>query len=324
MAELTCVDWRDVPEPIVAPLYRAEAERWASTLEWDAASGLREVERGRQLRTVSGFVALDERREVAGWTFYLVHEGVLQIGGFVSSSEACTTALLAAVLRDPEAAGADVVTLFVFSDAPGLVQAARDHRLAVSRYWYLAREVDPGRRVASHDARKWRVDDAPATVDLLMRAYGASDGSRPFAPRGQRPDWELYVKQIIEARGCGTIMPEASFCVPAGPGRLAAVALVSRIGPHTGHLVQLAVDPQFQRRGIGSSLVESACYAVALAGCRKMTLLVAGQDRRARALYDGAGFESVASFVAAGAMGAALQPRRSTSVAPGASVATFR
>jgi ribosomal protein S18 acetylase RimI-like enzyme len=308
----------------MAPLFRAETARWASTLEWDAASSFQEVERGRQLRTVSGFVALDERREVAGWTYYLVHEGALQIGGFVSNSEACTTMLLSAVMRDPQADGADVVTLFVFSDAPGLVQAARDHRLAVSRYWYLARDVEPGRRVAVRDARKWRMDDAPATVDLLMRAYGAPDGGRPFAPRGQRSDWEQYVKQIIEARGCGTLMPEACFCVPAGPGRLSAVALVSRVGPHTGHLVQLAVDPQFQRRGIGSSLVESACDAVAAAGCRKITLLVAGQERRARALYDGAGFESVASFVAAGAMGAALQPRRSTSVAPGVKVATFR
>ncbi|NOT24495.1 MAG: GNAT family N-acetyltransferase [Acidobacteria bacterium] len=119
-------------------------------------------------------------------------------------------------------------------------------------------------------------------------------------------------------------MTTASWCLQAGPGRLGAVALASRVGPGTGHIIQLAVDPQFQRRGTGAALLEAACGSAARAGCRRMTLLVAGPNRTARKLYEEAGFAPTASFVAAGTLDAAGQPRRLTSVALGERLTTFR
>src|ERR1044072_10031210 len=84
--------------------------------------------------------------------------------------------------------------------------------------------------------------------------------------------------------------------------RLAAVALVSRISPGTGHLVQLVVDPRMRRRGHGSALLRGACGAAARAGLRRMTLLVDGRNDGARWLYDEAGLELMGSFVAGGAL----------------------
>lgn len=324
-ARLVCEDWRDLPASVFTPLYQVEIDNWAATLDWDSSSDWLEVERGRVLRTVSGLVVSDERGTNVGWTYFLVHGRTLQIGSFVSRSEACTELMFDRIFGDPQMACVETVTFFALTSAPGLVPATRKRGLTVSRYWYLSRAADVGvRTVPPRDARPWRLEDVEATAELLHRAYGPSDGSRPFAPHATPDEWRTYVAQIAGGRGCGDLLLGASWCVPAGIGRLGAVALVSRVAPSTGHLVQLAVDPQLQGRGIGSGLLAAGCESAARAGCRRMTLLVAGQNREARDLYEGAGFRSVASFVSAGTLQVAVQPRRLTSVAPVERLTTFR
>jgi ribosomal protein S18 acetylase RimI-like enzyme len=85
-------------------------------------------------------------------------------------------------------------------------------------------------------------------------------------------------------------------------------------------LVQLAVDPQMRGRHLGTQLLETVCSAANQAGCTRMTLFVGGKNSRARSLYESSRFENMSSFIAAGT----LQPRRSTSVAPGSAVITRR
>ena len=318
---LTVEDWFDTPAPVMRRLYDAEIERWGRALEWDTGANWAEVERGRRLRTVRGWLVWDRTGHVQGWTFYLPHGTSLSIGGFVSSSHACTNLLLDSALSDPAAADVDTVTFFAFADVDGLAPALKRRGLMAGRYWYLGRSI-PLQGVTDwpRTTRNWRLDDIPATASLLARAYGRSDGSRPFAPRGSSREWLQYVSRLAQTNGCGTVLAEASLCVPAGPGRLAAVALVSRISPGTAHLVQLVVDPGVQRRGHGAALLSGCCAAASRAGCRRMTLLVDGRNTVARRLYDAAGFEVLGSFVSGGA----LQPLRSTSMAPDARVVTLR
>ena len=319
--DLVVEDWCRAPAAVMQALYDAEAERWGRVLEWETASNWAEVERGRQLRTVRGWLACDRAGQVQGWTFYLQQGTSLSIGGFVSTSDASTNLLLDATLNDPAASVVDTVTFFAFADVDGLAPALRRRGLAAGRYWYLGRSIPlEGVMDWPRTTRSWRVDDVEATASLLERAYGRSDGSRPFAPRGTRWEWLQYVSRLAETKGCGTLLTEASLCVPAGPGRLAAVALVSRISPGTAHLVQLVVDPSVRRRGHGADLLSGCCSAAARAGCRRMTLLVDGRNTIARQIYDAARFEAMASFVAGGV----LQPLRSTSMAPDARVVTFR
>jgi ribosomal protein S18 acetylase RimI-like enzyme len=309
----------------MSSLYQAEIDEWGSQLEWDSSQDWREVENGRLLKTVSGLVVTDQNGMVAGWTYFLIHDATIQIGSFVSSSEACTGLMFDRIFDEPKMAGVSTVTFFALTTAPGLTQVARNRGLIVSRYWYLSRSLTGGAQpVPPLDLRPWRVEDAGATAALLARAYGPSDGSRPFAPHGTWEEWSTYVAQIVGARGCGELMTSASWCLPAGPGRLGAAALASRVGPSTGHLIQLAVDPMFQRRGTGAALLEAVCASAARAGCRRMTLLVAGTNRSARRLYEDAGFAPTASFVAAGTLEAGGQPRRLTSVALGERLTTFR
>ena len=310
------IDWRTLPAERVAPLYTSEIERWSSALEWDTAKDWEEVEKGRQLGTVAGVVVTNEAGAAVGWCYYIVHKRALQIGSFIASSDAAAQAMLDAVLRDEIRASVDTVTLFAFADAPNLAAALRLRGLTVDRYWYLGRELQRTAPPRLPDVRKWRVDDVQATVELLARAYDGRDESRPFAPRGLPEEWTDYVQQLTTGTGCGRLMQDVCICVPGGPNRLLAVALVTRIGEGTGHLVQLAVDPQMRGRHLGTQLLEIACSAANQAGCTRMTLFVGGKNSRARSIYESHRFENMASFLAAGS----LQPQRSTNAAPGSAV----
>jgi ribosomal protein S18 acetylase RimI-like enzyme len=319
-SRLTPVDWRTLSADRVKSLYAAEIERWNSALEWETAKDWEEVEKGRQLGTVSGVVVLNETGAIAGWCYYLIHKRALQIGSVIASSDAVAQAMLDAVLRDDIRSAVDTVTLFAFADAPNLAAALRLRGLTVDRYWYLGRDLQRTAPPRLPDVRKWRLDDVQATAELLQRSYEGRDESRPFAPRGMAEEWTDYIQQLTTGTGCGRLMADVCVCVPGGPNRLLAVALVTRISEGTAHLVQLAVDPQMRGRHLGTQLLEIACSAANQGGCTRMTLFVGGRNSRARSLYESHRFENMASFVAGGS----LQPRRSTSVAPGSAVITRR
>ena len=121
MRQVACHDWRAVPDATIESLFAAERWRWESLLDWELGAAWDELRRGRELQTVSGLVALAPDGQATGWTYYLVHDGAVQIGAFSSASESTTAMLLDAILADVRTTPANRVTLFAFTDAPGLV-----------------------------------------------------------------------------------------------------------------------------------------------------------------------------------------------------------
>ncbi len=136
---------------------------------------------------------------------------------------------------------------------------------------------------------------------------------RPFGDGG--PDaWVEYVVGLTATTGCGTFAPDLSVVVPGPDRTLAAVALVSRLGPGMAHLAQLAVHPEAARRGLGTRVLTAAMRGAAAHDLAAMSLLVSADNQSARRLYRGHGFTAAAAFLSAWAP-ASGQPRRSTSVA---------
>jgi ribosomal protein S18 acetylase RimI-like enzyme len=308
---IACVDWRTVDARALTPRYAEEIERWSRALDWDTAASWDQIELGRRMGTVPGLIALDSEGIAVGWTFYLLHRGVLQVGGIVAASEAVTVALVDGVFSSSAARSAQSVTLFAFTDAPGLRDRLTAWGLSVGHYDYLRKILTPGPPQRLDTVRRWQTRDVEAAAALLGTAYPGSDEARPFAPHGTRSEWQEYVGQMVETTGCGTIMPGSSFVVPISADRIAGVVLTTKLAAATAHIAQIAVSPETQRRGLGRLLVGAASASAGEAGCERMTLLVDGRNAKARRLYETSGFVAVGRFISAGS----CHPVRLTSVA---------
>lgn len=70
--------------------------------------------------------------------------------------------------------------------------------------------------------------------------------------------------------------------------------VVARAVADEGEILNLAVAPAHQRRGIGRELAERAIAALSAQGARAVYLEVRESNTAARRLYEGLGFEAVA------------------------------
>jgi ribosomal protein S18 acetylase RimI-like enzyme len=291
-----CTDWRDAPAEDIAPLYAAERSRWLADLSWDPEDLFAVVEQGRRAGHVAGWLARDPARGIAGWTFYGLHDSVLQIGGLVGARPSVVRRLLDAILESAEASVARGLSCFVFPNVGGTASALERQRFAVRESLYLTRTLgadDAADFGAGTDlVREWSRADFAGTVRVLAAAYAGVPGAACFAPGGTREQWAHYAWQIVRTPGCGQFDPSLSRVVCA-PGSVipAAVALVTRIAPAAVHIAQIAVAPDLQRRGRAGELLTAVLQSAALRGAGAATLMVDADNAPALRLYERFGFE---------------------------------
>jgi ribosomal protein S18 acetylase RimI-like enzyme len=288
-------DWHDADPSALRECYEREQHHWLDALSWDTSWTWATVEQARFARGLPGLLAVDGQGRVAGWTFSVVDEGTLHIGGLVADSEAATRALLEGVLHGADDGGAEATACFLLDRAPGLAAALTEYGFAVEPFHYLTLDLRgfPLRPDEQH-ADAWRDGDVAAVAALLEASYTRETGVH-FAPAG---NWEKYVTGLVEQAGCGVFDTSLTRLV-RGAHALEAAVLVTTISPSAAHLAQLAVRPDCRGAGLGSHLVREAAARAAAAGKTQFTLLVGEQNQAARHLYASIGFVPAATFVAA-------------------------
>jgi ribosomal protein S18 acetylase RimI-like enzyme len=287
-----CTDWRDALPEEVARLYALERARWVTDLAWDPSELFVTVEQGRLAGHVAGWIACDRER-VTGWTFYILHDNVLQIGALVGERPSVIRRLLDAVLASPEAVVARSLSCFVYPNGRGTASALERQRFALRESLYLTRDIVPSADSAPANARVrgWTSGDFAGAVRVLSAAYHGVPGAECFAADQSREQWARYTWQILRTPGCGRFDAGLSRVVcAAGSQTPGAVALVTWIGPAAAHVAQIAVAPELRRQGIGRILMESVMDACARAGATTLTLMVDGANVPAIALYERLGF----------------------------------
>jgi ribosomal protein S18 acetylase RimI-like enzyme len=298
-------DWRDVGADVIAPLYGREQERWMRALGWDLSASFAVVETGRQAGRVPGWLLLDRDRRVHGWCFYILQDGLLQIGAIVADRANAVRELLGAILQSPEASLARRVSCFLFPSASSVGPALDRYHFdrTVTRYLVSGWCGDAPDPVVPEGcrARSWDRDrDLVPIVRLLARAYEGRPESSLFAPGGRLDEWAMYVAQLEQSGSFGTSLPDASCLVEdASSGRLLGVALATALSGEMAHLPQIAVDPAGHRRGLGRFLVTRVLSRAARSGYRQTSLLVDERNVPARSLYHSLGFEERERFVQA-------------------------
>jgi ribosomal protein S18 acetylase RimI-like enzyme len=299
---VTIEDWRDADPDLVQTLYARERERWQRDLGWDTEASWAIVEAGRTFGHVPGWILRDPDGSVLGWTFYVLHEGELQIGGLTAERAVDLRRLLDRVLDSPEASLATSMSGFIFPAVPSLVSALARRRFAVRRSLYLSKPLQaageaPAAAIAGFRLRPFSDRDMLGAVRLLASAYEGEPGAQCFAPRGRLDEWVRYVRQLIETPACGVFLREASLVAEeVGTGRLAGLVFSTRLAPETAHIAQLVVGRQARRQGLGEALLARACAEASQAGATQLTLMVDEENARARSLYARHQFSQMSAF----------------------------
>jgi ribosomal protein S18 acetylase RimI-like enzyme len=293
-----CQEWRTCAPAEIAPLLVAEVCAWRDELDWDVAAAWRTVEPARRSGHLAGFVARDAAGRIVGWTSFLLHRGCLQVLAFVAPHDETAVNLVDAMLDSREARGAHSFVVCVRAASPGLAPALASRGFLIDPNRYLATTLDSG--PAEPTGLQTWASHGDAVARLLARAYAGAPRVRAFALSGTMGEWREYVTSLLGGTGCGRFLPDLSFVVPGErSGTLAAAVIVTDLGPSTVHVAQIAVDPAVRGLGLGSRLMRAARTAAAACGYEQMTLLVAGSNRQAVAMYEGLGFRDRASFVVA-------------------------
>ena len=297
-------EWRDLPAGAVQPLHEAERERWLSRLGWDLSGPIEIIEDARSAGFLPGYVVSDEDGRPLGWTYFVLHDGMLQIGGLSTARSSVARALLDAVLSSPEAGLARRLSCFVYPGCEGVGSAFLRQRFVLNEGHYLTRDLR-----GPHDVpvvpeavcvRRWQAEDLAGLVRLLEAAYQGVPGGDCFAPDGRRDQWAHYAAQLVRTPAVGAFDPALSLVMTGTGGdahRPLAAVISTRLGPGTVHLAQVIVDPRLRRRGAGAALVRLALQHAASAGFERATLMVDGRNQPARALYARLGFVAGERFL---------------------------
>lgn len=291
-------DWRNLSAEALAPIFDAERVRWGASLQWDLGPSLTVLERARTEGTLPGLVVRGPGQSIVGWTYFLVQQGVLQVGALHARTADGLRLLLDAIFKTPEASLAQEVLLFVYPDSPACESALQRRRFAITRYWYLQRTLDRSCvRGSAAGLRALRDADGPDVVRLLARAYQGQAGARCFAPHGRLDEWAQYYGQLTRGTAIGQFVAEASLVVAGPHGGMQAAAVVTALAPHTLHLAQLVVDPTARGRGLAGQLLDGMMTYGLAHGRSVATLLVSEHNAPARGLYDARGFVPTGCFL---------------------------
>ena len=296
------VDWRELGADRIVPLYAEQAAVWSGSLGWDLTRSWAVVERARAAGALPGLVSVNDRGAILGWTFFMRHQEVVQIGALAGRGAGPVRDLLEGILNAPESAGARELTCLLYPASPTALSALTRRRFELQPLYYFSRAVAteedaPAVLPAELSLRRWMPADTVPCVRVLAAAYGRHRAGRGLAPNGTLEEWAYYLGQVLHSPACGQHLPRASFVVEErSTGMAVGCLLATTIGPDTVHVAQLAVVPQWGRRGVGRALLRAGARAASLERAARVTLLVSAENGDALKLYAGEGFAQTGQF----------------------------
>ncbi|MCC7010604.1 MAG: GNAT family N-acetyltransferase [Acidobacteria bacterium] len=305
---MTCHDWTNCTVTEARALVDAEIAAWLAELSWDVRESWRVIEPARRAGQLPGFVVRDRHGRPVAWAACTMVARAWHVFALSAAEREAATLLVDAIAVAAGLAGAARIVFSVRDSTPALAPVLASRGYRVERYRYLMKPLaDAGGPAPA--AGRWIAGTGPM-ARLCARAYRAAPGVRAFAMEDTPESWDEYVHGLVTTDGCGRFARDLSDVVAREDGELDAAVLVTRLGPGTIHIAQLAVDPVAQGRGIGRALVGAVERRGAAAGAHALTLLVAASNVPAARLYEARGFRDRASFVVA-----TRQPSLSTSLA---------
>jgi len=173
-------DWRDADPADTQLLYAREQDFWVRDLAWDASNSWREIEQARTTWGLPGRLAIDHKRTVRGWAYYMPDGETLHVGGIAADTKEATAALIDACLGMASTPPRPVrVTCFVPDRADGFEDALVERGFACEHYHYLSRTLTPpAANAGGFEADAWRDDDLTPAAELLREVPTGAEAAR--------------------------------------------------------------------------------------------------------------------------------------------------
>src|SRR2546427_6800413 len=132
-------------------------------------------------------------------------------------------------------------------------------------------------------AREFSIDDYDAALRIWERVKGIEIA--------EGDDRESVAQFLGRNPGLSRVAADGS--------ALIAVALCGHDG-RRGHVYHLAVDPAYQRRGLGQRLLDECLDGLRRAGVQRAIILVANDNQRGAQFWKRCGWETIPGAIAMG------------------------
>lgn len=289
-------------------LLQVESHAWQQALHWDYAPSARLISACLAEKRLTGY-ALAEGRQIKGYSFFLYEGEKGLIGDFFAL---------------PGTPGDQMLNLLdhvieTLAGTPGLrrIEAQLPHYpvSALEAGFRRARFAVYPRRFMAFDLKAKPLPDSPARAsgefsfeewhrqhDLLASQliYHAYRGHVDAAINDQYlTPWgcQRLLGNIIELRGCGENLPQASrVAIHKASHKLAGLLAITSVRQGTAHIPQIAVATEFQSHGLGAALMGSSFRELADEGYNAVSLTVTDANAGAVRFYERVGFATFQRF----------------------------
>ena len=304
--ELT--DLRRVDSRKLQPLFEEEARCWIEQLRWDYGASLDLIRNFIDSRSLPGYAAW-QNGAPAGYGFYVVEERKGLIGGLYVSSRFPQTEVARLLLREmlatirylPHVARVEAQLMPTGTDLDGVL-AEEKFLLYHRQFMHLTlgeAMLDEAKPPDELRLQPWNDHWVQSTSRLIRLAYANHiDGEINDQYRSEAGA-NRFMRNIVFLRGCGEFLPQASFVLTSPEQDTPiGVVLTSAVASGVGHTTQICVLPGYQGRGVGRRLLGASIKALARQGYMGLSLTVTSANRRAVALYERMGFQTLRRFSA--------------------------
>jgi ribosomal protein S18 acetylase RimI-like enzyme len=290
------------------PLLDEECAQWQAELGWDFSEVRSAVAAGVERGSLAGRVIGDGARTLA-YCYYMVDAGRVIVGSIYAAREhrgrGIEDQLVEAVIGDARAertsGRVECQTLFCTSEEvdrrfarAGFAGRARHYMRRDLREPLPAAEAAPPAGVC---VRPLRRDELQAVAEIVYRSHVGTDDAALNLTYATPASCRAFVETLVLRAGCGRFDAESSR-IAEGPRGLLGILIASRLSATNGHVCQVSVVPEAQRRGLGLTLMSGSLHAFREQGLASATLSVTLSNARAHRLYELLGFRTQRAFAA--------------------------
>jgi ribosomal protein S18 acetylase RimI-like enzyme len=299
------VDLCTVTPADLEDLWQHEVRFWRDQLLWDVSGTFATLRRIMERGGLPGMAVRVNARTV-GYAYYGIagHLGV--ISGLMVSPDWRTTrvgeTLLKTTVDEIRRTGVSrIESRFVSSDDAWLAPAFE--RAGFRTYWreFLRFDLRQARGPVHAPAlvflEPWRGTHLGEAAPILQQAYANGIEAEIYEPYRTVDGCHVVLDNILNQGSCGILVPEAS-TMARHRGRGIGFILVTEVASRQGHLTQIVVVPEYQRRGVGRGLLDYSLQRLAELRFDTLSLIVSHSNERALGIYQAMAFQSVLAFPA--------------------------